>query len=149
MRCEKASVFRLYWGFLYTFHSLQKSKENFTNRNHIIILYFIVVNKSCNTYSIKFGIFKERFFSDTHFINEMFGKINFHEEMSKKLWFSRQNFPKMANFKEYFSLLSLHPFLCKEFSLPKFSLFAKILRLLSSIQYSKYLPTTGYISPKV
>ena len=39
----------------------------------------------------------------------------------------------MANFREYFSLLSLHPFLCKEFSLPKFSLFAKILSLLSSI----------------
>ena len=89
----------VWWTNLCTFHSLQRSKENFkffakankeskenfTNRNHIIILYFIVVNKSCNTYSIKFGIFKERFFSDTHFINEMFGKSNFYEGMSKKL----------------------------------------------------------------
>ena len=63
----------LYWGFLCTFHSLQRSKENFKifakaskeskenfiNKNHIIILYFIVlVNKSCYTYSIKFVIFK-------------------------------------------------------------------------------------------
>ena len=36
-------------------------------------------------------------------------------------------------YRQYFSLHSLHPFICKEFSLLKFSLFAKILRLLSSI----------------
>ena len=38
---------------------------------------------------------------------------------SKKWWFSSQNVPKMLNFKEYFSLLSLHPFLCEEFSLQR------------------------------
>ena len=55
-------MFKIYWGFLCTFHSLQRSKEifkifakaskeNLINEIHIIILYFIVVNKSCNTYS--------------------------------------------------------------------------------------------------
>ena len=63
----------------------KESKENFINKNHTIILYFTVVNKTYNTYSIKIVIFKERYFSDTHFLKEMFGKINFHEEMSKKI----------------------------------------------------------------
>ena len=61
---------------------------------------------------MKFVIFKEKCFSDTHFINEMFEKSNFHEDYVQKI--------VMVNFKEYFSLLSLHPFLCKEFSLPRF-----------------------------
>ena len=47
-------------------------------------------------------------------------KVVLMGEMSKKWWFSRQNDPKMLIFKEYFSLLSLHPFLCEESSLQIF-----------------------------
>ena len=93
---------------------------------------------------MKFVIFEEIFFSDTHFINEIFEKINFHEENIQRIMFSRQNFPKMGNFKEYFSLLSLHPFLCKEFSLPRFSLFAKNLCLSSTIIWTWQLTMHYY-----
>ena len=70
----------------------KESKENFTNRNHIIILYFIVVNKSCNTYSIKFVIFKERFFIDTHFMNENIWKMFFfHIHCIIREWIQLEN----------------------------------------------------------
>ena len=59
---------------------------------------------------MKFVIFRERFFSDTHFIIELFKKVMVMGKMSKKWWFSRQNVPKMLNFMEYFSLLSLQIF---------------------------------------
>ena len=86
-------------GFLCTFNSLQRSKEkfdffakkqrkckeNFTNKNHNIILHLRVVNLSCNTYAMKFVIFKEIFFSDTQFFNEMFEKSNVHEENVQKM----------------------------------------------------------------
>ena len=76
------------------FQNLCNSKhENFNNKNHIIILHFIVVN------------FKE--FIDTHFMNdEMFEKSNFHEENVQIIVIFKAKFPKMVNFKEYFSLLS-------------------------------------------
>ena len=95
---KNADKVQLYWMNSLHFHSLQRSKENFKifakaskeskenfiNKNHILILYFIAVNKNCNTYLIKFVIFKEIIFSETHVINEMFGKSNFHERKCPK-----------------------------------------------------------------
>ena len=85
----------LYFAILCTFNSLQRSKEkfdffakkqrkckeNFTNKNHNLR----VENLSCNTYAMKFVIFKEIFFSDTQFFNEMFEKSNVPEENVKKI----------------------------------------------------------------
>ena len=82
---------------------------------------------------MKFLIFREIFFSDTHFIIELFKKVMVMEKMSKKWGFSRQNVPKMLNFKEYFSL---HRFLCEEFSLQRF-FFTKNSLLTDHDQYSQ------------
>ena len=65
---------------------------------------------------MKFVNFKGRFFSDTHFMNEMFEKGNFREENVKKIVIS----PKWR--------ISRNTFLCKEFSLQKFlCLLSKII----------------------
>ena len=67
---------------------------------------------------MKFVIFKEIFFSGTHFRNEMFEKSNFHEENVQKIVIFKAKFPQNGEFQGIFSLLSLPIFLCM---LPPFS----------------------------
>ena len=82
---------------------------------------------------MKFVIIKRRFFSDTDLMNEMFEKSNFHEENVQKIMIFKAKFPKNGKFQGIIFFVSLHHFLCKEFSLTRFSLFAKNLCLLTSI----------------
>ena len=99
----------------WAFHSLQKGKEKFhffakkenlTNKNHNIILHLRVVNLSCNTYAMKFVIFKEIFFSDTQFFNEMFEKSNVHEENVQKIVILIAKCPKNGEFQGIFFFAS-------------------------------------------
>ena len=51
---------------------------------------------------MKFVIFKEIFFSDTHFMTEMFEESNFHEENVKKIAIFKAKFSKNGEFQGIF-----------------------------------------------
>ena len=59
---------------------------------------------------MKFVIFNERFFSDTHFMNEMFEKRNFHQENVQKIVIFKAKFPKNVEFQEIFFFAFLASF---------------------------------------
>ena len=56
---------------------------------------------------MKFVIFKERFFSDTHFIKEMLKKNNFHDENVQKIGIFKAKFLKNGEFQGIFFFASL------------------------------------------
>ena len=128
----------LYWSNLCTFHSLQRnfqnlckeSEENVNDKNHII-KYSLFYSE----YVMKIVIFKERSFSDTHFMNSL-KKVIFKMKMSKKLWIPKQIFPKMTNIKEhFFAFFAFFSF--QRIFLAKISLFA--IQYIS-IKISNFLP---------